>query len=95
MNQIDWGWLGLTLTQVLGFGIIVTAFGFAYDRAARERVALMKILVRDHIAGWFVLGMSIFSLGLLLGEAQWLQKAASVGITIILGWMAWQSRRQP
>ena len=92
MNQIDWGWLGLTLTQVLGVAILIMAFGFAYDRAARERVGLMKILERDHFANWFVLGMGIFSMGLLLSGAHWLQKSASIGITVIVGWMAWQSR---
>jgi divalent metal cation (Fe/Co/Zn/Cd) transporter len=93
MNQIDWAWLGQTFAQVFGMGVNIAVFSFAYERAVREHINLLKIWERDHLVRWFALGFAIFSMGLIIGEASWLQKAASLGLTIYLGWAAWQSRK--
>ena len=93
MSPNDLAWIGLTILQMIGMGVVLAVVGFGYDKAIREKAGLLKVIESDALIGWLALGMVIFTIGLLLGEANWLQKIASVGITFILGWMAWQSRK--
>jgi hypothetical protein len=93
MIPSDWLWLALTLIQVLGLGIDLAACGFGYERAVREKAGLIAVLERDRLTAWLALGTALFALGLLLSEANVVQKFAALGLAACLGWIAWRPNR--
>jgi hypothetical protein len=91
MMPMDWVWLLVTLVQVLGVSIALTALGFAYARSIEQGRSLLAVLEEDKLHDWVALGAVLLAAGMAFSGATWLQKGAAIGLAASLSWATWHN----
>ncbi len=84
MNKLQLGWLIPTMMTVLGLAIGMSAFGFVFDKARREKISLLIAMEQGRWAKWLAAGGVIFAIGVCFAPGEWVTKLLSLGLAALL-----------